>query len=256
MSVKTKMLKYFITLACAVVLTGCATFPAADGQKPLPERVNDLEARLAELERQLEARQQLGLVNDMAQVTEQQRVLTGRVDEHGHELQKQTQRQRDMYADLDRRLQVLEGGAASQSAPTDTVGQIDGSEEQAYEAAFNMLKEGRYTQAADAFAQFIRQYPQSRYAGNAQYWLGEAKYVTRDFDTALAEFERVVQGFPKSAKVPDALLKIGYIHYEKSQWKSAQAYLEQVIRDHPGSSAADLARQRLGQMRREGRLPS
>lgn len=128
------------------------------------------------------------------------------------------------------------------------------AEQQAYDQAFRALRETRYADAAEAFDRFLRDYPDSEYAPNALYWLGEVYYVTRDFETALAQFERLQETYPESGKQPDALLKIGFSHYELGQWERARAALEQVISDYPGTNYSRLAENRLRTMRLEGHL--
>ena len=55
----------------------------------------------------------------------------------------------------------------------------------AYDEAFQALKELRYADAAESFQSFMDQYPNSDLADNAQYWLGESYYVTRNYEIAL-----------------------------------------------------------------------
>ena len=121
-----------------------------------------------------------------------------------------------------------------------------------YGVAFRLLREGRYEAAAQAFRRFLERHPRSEYADNAQYWLGEAYYVSRRFPEALKAFQAVTERYPGSPKVADALLKIGYVHYEMRQWKEARRALEEVTRRFPGSSAARLAARRLERMAKEG----
>ncbi len=124
-------------------------------------------------------------------------------------------------------------------------------EDARYQAAFDLLKSGRYDESAKAFRAFLAEYPRGRWADNAQYWLGETAYVQRDFKTALAEFRKVTEGYPSSPKVPDALLKQGFIDYETQQWADARRVLNQVVQSYPTSTAARLARQRLQVMDQE-----
>ncbi len=128
------------------------------------------------------------------------------------------------------------------------------AEQQAYDQAFRALRETRYADAAEGFDAFLRDHPQSTYAPNALYWLGEVYYVTRDFETALAQFERLQETHPESSKKPDALLKIGFSHYELGNWDRARAALEQVVSDFPGTNYSRLAENRLRTMRLEGNL--
>ena len=139
------------------------------------------------------------------------------------------------------------GGARELEPPTEV-------EQQAYDQAFLALRETRYADAAEGFDRFLRDHPQSSYAPNALYWLGEVYYVTRDFETALAQFRNLLDRYPGSSKQPDALLKTGFSHYELGHWPEARAALQQVVEQYPGTNYARLAENRLRTMRLEGRL--
>jgi len=128
------------------------------------------------------------------------------------------------------------------------------AEQAAYDRAFLALRETRYADAAEGFDRFLADHPDSTYAPNAQYWLGEVYYVTRDFETALGQFQRLLETYPESSKQPDALLKVGFSHYELGQWERARAALEQVVADYPGTNYSRLAENRLRTMRLEGNL--
>jgi len=132
---------------------------------------------------------------------------------------------------------------------------VEGSpeaEKAAYDQAFQALKELRYADAAESFQAFLDRYPDSDYADNAQYWLGESYYVTKNFDIALGAFQGLLNRFPDSPKAPDALLKIGYTHYELEQWDAARSALTQVQEKYPDSTLSRLAENRLRSMRMEG----
>lgn len=122
----------------------------------------------------------------------------------------------------------------------------------AYDQAFQALKDLRYADAAEAFQSFLESYPNSEYADNAQYWLGESYYVTRNYDIALDAFQDLMDRYSDSPKVADALLKIGYTHYEMKQWDQARAALAQVQESYPDTTLARLAENRLRSMRMEG----
>src|ERR1700683_5645028 len=101
--------------------------------------------------------------------------------------------QRDLYADLDRRMTArgaatsaaVAGAASPVSAGADSAGQA------AYAQAFDALKNANYPVAISVFKQYLASYPTSDLADNAQYWLGEAYYVTRDYDSAAVAFRAV-----------------------------------------------------------------
>jgi tol-pal system protein YbgF len=191
------------------------------------------------------------------------RNLRGQVEVQTNEIERLKARQRDLLADMDRRLIELErrsGSAPSpEAAPSVEIvapghaGQAASAQEQKdYDAAFSLMKQGNYDRAAKGFRDFIGKYPQSALRDNAQYWLGEAYYVSRDFRKALTEFARLMSEHPKSSKAPDVLLKIGYSHYELGEWAKARDHLNQVVARYPGQPAAKSAEQRLAKMKKEG----
>ena len=182
-------------------------------------------------------------------------------------------RQRDLYLDIDRRMRQQETGAAPSFTPraknvapqieqrvtdspitiSSTPGNLTASEQVAYQNALGILKEGRYNKSIEAFSEFLKKYPNSLYAANAQYWIGEAYYVSREFKSALGEFQRVVETHANSTKVADAMLKIGFIHYELTEWDKARNVLNHITSRYPKTTASRLAENRLQKMKVEGR---
>lgn len=207
------------------------------------------------------------------------RELRGRIEVQNHELDRLRQRDRDLLADFDRRLRELErrgtttvpytppGAAAggtpapmtppaptSPRAPAAPAAPLPAAaqEQQDYDAAFNLLKQGYYERAAKSFSEFIQKYPRSGLADNAQYWVGEASYVVRNFRVALDEFQKVLTKYPSSPKISDALLKMGYCYYELGAFDKARETLTQVMTRFPNTTVAKSAEIRLAKMEKEG----
>jgi len=240
-----------------MALAGCEGLLSTEDD-PMYLKVNEIDARLARVERLVDNE---GLVNLMSQLDAVQidvQALRNDVETLQHQVEQSNSRQRDLYLDIDQRLQsiekananldVFEGGSLSP-------GQLPvpgGTDRANYQAAFELLKQQRYEPAAMAFKQFLVTYPDSELADNAQYWLAESFYVTQKFDEALAAFEVVIKDFPRSRKVPDALLKIGYCNYELKRWDLARDSLLRVQADYPETTAARLAGQRVKRMGEEG----
>jgi tol-pal system protein YbgF len=110
---------------------------------------------------------------------------------------------------------------------------------------FTCSVKANYAEAARAFSIFLRKFPDSAYAANAQYWLGECYYGQRRFQEAIDEFERVFMLYPASNKVPASLLKIGYSHLELQGHATARSVFQQLIRTYPDSPEALKAQTRL-----------
>jgi tol-pal system protein YbgF len=124
-------------------------------------------------------------------------------------------------------------------------------EQDAYDQAFNMLKQSRYEEAAEEFANFLRQYRNSQLTDDAWYWMAEAHYVTRDFERALIGFNTVVSYFVNSPRIPASRLKIGYIQYETADYEVSRETLTQLLQDFPAHRVAVSAEARLKKMDRE-----
>ena len=143
-------------------------------------------------------------------------------------------------------------GIAAPDTQARQIAQSPEAEKEAYDMAFQSLKDLKYADAAEQFQSFLGAYPNSDYADNAQYWLGESYYVTRNYDIALEAFQGLLSNYPNSPKVADGLLKIGYTHYELKQWDQARAALVQVQEQYPDTTLARLAGSRLRSMKLEG----
>jgi len=145
------------------------------------------------------------------------------------------------------------GGGSGRPPAASAAAAIDPLQEQsAYQQALNILREGRYDEAVVAFQSFLTRFKGSQYAGNAQYWIGEANYVSLRYPLAVEEFQKVIASYPDSSKVPDAMLKIGYTFYELKSWDQARQTLGTLVERFPKTTAAQLADNRLHRMKLEG----
>ena len=249
--------------ACLVALAivGCASTPPE--QDPVQIKLNDLDTRLARIERVVANQSLLDLANQTDSLRNDLRAMHNDVDLLSNNLEASRKQQRDLYADLDRRMKILEsrgGAGAGPAAGSGDAGSggagADSSasssdDKAAYQAAFNLLKDSQYDRAIAAFQKFLILYSTSSLADNAQYWLGEAYYVNKSFPEAQGAFQRVIDKYPQSRKRPDALLKIGYCQYELKQWDAAKGTLSKVATQFPDTPAGHLAQQRLDKMATE-----
>ncbi len=245
---------------CAAAFVFYSSLAAAD-------RWDKLDARVAALERQMQNPGQVA--EELQRMQNELRELRGEIERLQHEEQQAKLREREQYFALEARLKKLEqqqiaapvyppipppaDPGAAPNAATPVPPANPGSEQVEYQAAFELLKQGRYNESANGFRSFLERYPGSNHADSARYWMGESNYSLRNFPAALATFEQLVANHKDASKVPGALLKIGYIHYELGDYANARLTLEKVRSQYPGSSVADLASQRLQRMQAEGR---
>jgi tol-pal system protein YbgF len=252
----------------SLLLSACATNPADD---PVQIKLNDIDARLGSVERVVSNQSLVDMSRRLDTLEAQLREQRGNVEVLQNGSDSSRKQQRDLYADLDKRIAALEaklksaeaagagaaGADASAAGPEAPIAPADagksGDDQAAYDRAFETLKSGSYGEAVKAFQAFMTDYPASALLDNAQYWIGESYYVTRDYDRAAQAFRAVGERWPNSRKAPDALLKLGYTQFEQKHLADARATLDGVVQRFPGSDAARLAQERLQKLPPEAR---
>lgn len=238
------------------------------------------EERIARLERILESQGLVDMLLRLDSLQNEVQALRGEIELQAHQLEEIKQRQRDLYVDIDRRLLNLErhgvaagGGATPVPVPAAQAGQSGGAvtgtapasggaaaagtqkpadseaEQQAYQKAFDQLRDLRYEQAVTAFRDFIGKYPTGRYAHIAQYWVGEANYAQRKYELAIADYQTLIEKYPNSPKLAEAMLKIGYSQYELGKLKEAESTLNRLVKSYPGTTEAGQAQNLIQKIR-------
>ena len=134
-----------------------------------------------------------------------------------------------------------EAAPAAKARPTD--------KESLYAAAYDLFREGKYEKSREAFESFLKQYPETEFSDNAQFWIGECYYFEKKYEKAIIEYDKVVKNFPEGSKVPYALLKQGLSFLQLGDKASAKLLLQQVIKDYPNTSQARIARTRLAEIK-------
>ena len=236
--------------AASLLMTGCAVSPEED---PVQIRLNDIDTRLQRIERVMTNQSLLQMAQRIDALQADLSRMRGEVELLQNQSEGGKSQSRALYGDLEKRLAALEtlgrvGGAAAGAAGAGSAlpaAPAPGGEQGAYDAAFSALKGADYPKAISGFKGFVASYPQSPLASNAQYWLGEAYYVTRDYPNAITAFQTVTAQWPDSRKAPDALVKIGFTQAALGRNGDARVTLESVLQRYPGTEAAQLATERL-----------
>lgn len=208
---------------------------------------NTLIERLTTLERTISARNQAQQVIQIQLDDMQLEVneIRGAVELHTHKLEQILQRQRELYLEIDRRVESIIQ-APVQEVVQQTPELQTPQESEIYDNAVNLiLKEKKYDEAIPEFQSFLQQFPQSQYAPNAHYWLGQLLFNKRDWGNAEQHFEQVVKFHIDSSKRPDSILKLGVIAQKRSNIAKATQLFEQVISEYPDASEKRLAETRL-----------
>ncbi|MFP5258331.1 MAG: tol-pal system protein YbgF, partial [Acidobacteriota bacterium] len=96
-----------------------------------------------------------------------------------------------------------------------------------------------------AFDQFLAENPNSPLTPNALYWVGEGAFARGEYQTAIADFEKVAKGWPGHHKAADSLYKMAMAQEKAGDVAAARATLERYLKDYPNAELAAVARQKL-----------
>lgn len=241
----------------SLAIISCLGIGAAVNAAPAPVTdVNSgtMQQRLEALERsagnrtnvQHRIQQQLDLMQE--EVSE----LRGTVELHTYKLEQIIERQRELYLEIDKRVQAASNVQDSVTLPAEDTQQdmVSVDENQAYDRAVNLIiRDKRYEQAIPEFQSFLQKFPDSDYASNAHYWLGQLLFNKQDWKASAEHFERVVSYYADSSKRADSILKLGMAVLKQGNKARATQLFDQVINEYPDSSTRKLAEARLRELK-------
>jgi tol-pal system protein YbgF len=117
--------------------------------------------------------------------------------------------------------------------------------EDLYERAKELFDKGEYETAREDLRSFLKQYPKSKTAGDAQYLLGEIYFHEKWYEKAILEYQKVIENYPESDKIPNALLRQGFAFFSLGDEANARLIFKELIRKFPDSDEANVAKNKL-----------
>jgi len=199
--------------------------------------VRELEARLdenTEFLRQLRA----DTGSQFEELTQRVEVLGGKVDENAERFTRLSEKVDEVRYSPKTQADTL--GAAGDTL---AIGYSEAAK--AYRDAYLDITAGNYELARMGFEEFLKNYPESELADNAQYWIGESYYAKDQYKEAYAAFKKVLDNYPKGDKIPSALLKAAYCSFSLGREQEGRKYLEELIAKYPLSEEARLAQEKI-----------
>ena len=97
----------------------------------------------------------------------------------------------------------------------------------------------------DGFEAFLKDFPTSTQAPNAQFLIGRAYMNDGKYEKAVEAFDKVIRNYPMAASVPDSFYLKGESLRNLKQADRAKEAYDTVIKNYPDSNAASQAKQRL-----------
>lgn len=114
-----------------------------------------------------------------------------------------------------------------------------------YDGSIASFRAGKYEDAMLGFKDFLKRYPKSDRAENAQFWVGECYMALKQYEQAILAFQEVIKKYPKGTKVPGALLRQSVAFQEINDKTSSKLLLRKIVKEYPNSSEAKIAAKKL-----------
>lgn len=136
------------------------------------------------------------------------------------------------------------------AAPSVPPGALAMSPKQMFDAALSDYMAGSWSLAIQGFESYIRTYPTSYNAGEAQYYIGKTHFNDGKFDQAVAAFNKVISDYPGDpVTLASAYYNRGLAQERLGDTAAARESYEYVVKNFPPENASTgLARQGLDRL--------
>jgi tol-pal system protein YbgF len=222
-----------------LLLGGCLTkqglmMPWTAEHRGIERKLDSLALRMAELE----STQQWSCLEMRAELGNQNAATNDRIEVLGAKL--------DDYVARLSRLAQRTAKPPQESAPAKT--SVDSTAP--YRTAYQDYVVGKYDLAVQGFQSFLKAFPTSDLADNAQYWLGECYSDLKQYEAAISEFQKVIDNYPESDKVAGALYKQGQCLEQLGENGKAIEKYQVVVQKYSFSQEAKLAEEALRRLKK------
>ena len=235
------------TAGAAVVMTAASLFTYAEE----PTGAESLRQSQGELLLQIE------------QLRQETQALRGLIEELSYQLGQMSADQKTRYLDLDQRLGELvriqrDAVAVKPTQPspsgvrggfeTSPIGQGTApeiSDQDAYNAAFEMIRERKFEEALVALDSFVKAYPDSKLVLDARFWRGQVFDVLGRDQEAIETFKGLTLAAPDYRRILQVKVKLGKLLIKNQDVINGRKILQEVITQSPESVEAGLASREL-----------
>ena len=117
-----------------------------------------------------------------------------------------------------------------------------------YSNGLRDIQSGKYELARAEFQDYLKYYGKTDLASNAQFYIGEIAYRQKNYQQAIAEYDKVLNNYPRSFKLAPARYKKGMALLELGQKNPGIKELREVVKRYPGTEEERRARAKLKDM--------
>jgi len=117
-----------------------------------------------------------------------------------------------------------------------------------YSNGLRDLNGKKYDLALQEFQDYLKHYPETDLASNAQFYLGEIAFAQEQYAQAMDAYTKVLENYPKSFKLAPARLKKALALIQVGEKTTAIRELRNVVRLYPGTEEDRRARAKLKEL--------
>ena len=114
-----------------------------------------------------------------------------------------------------------------------------------YNTALRDYTSGNYPLALQEFLEYLRYYPNTALASNAQFYIGDIYYQQGQFEKAVQEYDKAIEQYPDGNKTAAAQLKKGFALINLNMRSQGALELNAVVKNFPNTPEAQLAKDKL-----------
>ena len=207
------------------------------------------------------------LLLQIEQLRQETQALRGLMEELSYQLGQMSSDQKTRYLDLDQRLGELvriqkeavvattsQGSSVmSEAAVGDAVGGFgvqppatpEVSDQDAYDSAFQLIRERKFEEALVAMESFTQAYPDSELLLDARFWRGQVFDVLGRDEEAIEVFKSLTLVAPDYRRILQVKVKLGKLLIKNQDVMNGRKILQEVITQSPESVEAGLASREL-----------
>ena len=139
-------------------------------------------------------------------------------------------------------------GVPGQTTPAQSGPPAGVSADTLYSNGYRDYTTKKYDLAMQEFKDYLKYFPTTLFASNAQYYIGDIYYKNDDFQNALQAFDAVLERFSDGNKTPDAHYMKALSLVKLGRNDAAAAEFRDIIKRYPDQEVAAMARARLREM--------
>ena len=252
MKLSKRPIAFLIFFLALVIFSGCASRREIVKLKNQADFLEESNRRVDERTAEMDS-----LLKEQVDLTNRLRAdlstILGGMDQRMEVVESKLEDLGQRFPELSRKMEMVK---QSLSSAGDT-GKVDTSSikvnvdpQKLYDGAYLDLTKGSYDLAITGFTSYLKYFPETELAGNAQYWLGECYYAKKNFTRSAIEFHKVLENYSTGAKVPSALYKLSLSLIELKSNNQAEKYLGELIDKYPNTQEAKLAEQKLQKIKK------